>query len=356
MRVRMFAALREAAGTDEVDVAAATLPALLETLGDRYGPTFKARLAVASILVDGTVVPRDGDVDLEGVDEVALLPPVSGGASEPAGPGRGRIDHRMRYTRQLAGTLVLLAVLAGTLFAGFTAFAVAVTGLAALVLVDLSSLFTRVGARPVVPAAVVAALGGPLLAALDPDTAWERLPTLLAVSVLLAFSLVVMFGRRHGVVGGLSATAAVATLGGAGAAGLLLLRASSAGVQLVGGYLALVAVAELLGVPPGQRLRSATDPFRQFGPLVAGVVFVAAALLLWLEAFTYAVAGGLAVSVGVAAIAGRRLMWSFALAATEADVGSGRARSSAGPGWATAASATALLAAPLAYAVVRALG
>lgn len=81
VRVRLFAALREAAGTSEDSVAAATLPQLLETLCARYGPTFRARLAVSSVLIDGQHVRRDADIAVPDGSEVALLPPVSGGAA-----------------------------------------------------------------------------------------------------------------------------------------------------------------------------------------------------------------------------------------------------------------------------------
>ena len=80
VRVRLFAALREAAGTAEDTVAPGPLPELLDLLCDRYGPTFRARLAVSSVLLDGDHVARDARVDVCDGAELALLPPVSGGA------------------------------------------------------------------------------------------------------------------------------------------------------------------------------------------------------------------------------------------------------------------------------------
>jgi sulfur-carrier protein len=78
VRIRMFAALREAAGVAEVEVAPGPLGAILEGLQDRFGERFGAILGYASVLVDGerwtdrTATVPDGA-------ELALLPPFSGG-------------------------------------------------------------------------------------------------------------------------------------------------------------------------------------------------------------------------------------------------------------------------------------
>ena len=79
VRVRMFAALREAAGTDSVEVQATGLRQLLDQLCTTFGEPFSTRLGVASVLVDGTTVARGADHPLADGSEVVLLPPVSGG-------------------------------------------------------------------------------------------------------------------------------------------------------------------------------------------------------------------------------------------------------------------------------------
>jgi molybdopterin converting factor small subunit len=80
VRVRLFAALREAAGAEYVDVDAATAAALVEELAERYGEPMRSRLRVATLLVDGDSVPKtDVVVDLAGAQEVVLLPPFAGG-------------------------------------------------------------------------------------------------------------------------------------------------------------------------------------------------------------------------------------------------------------------------------------
>lgn len=81
VRVRLFAAAREAAGTGEAEVEAGPLPAVLGELRDRFGPEFARRLEVCSVLVDGQAVRRDDDADVRDGAEVAILPPVSGGGA-----------------------------------------------------------------------------------------------------------------------------------------------------------------------------------------------------------------------------------------------------------------------------------
>ncbi|MDP8929485.1 MAG: MoaD/ThiS family protein [Actinomycetota bacterium] len=79
VRVRLFAALRDAAGTSETVVQADRLSNLLDLLRARYGEPFASRLSRASILVAGEPVSHEEDVSLVGADEVVLLPPFSGG-------------------------------------------------------------------------------------------------------------------------------------------------------------------------------------------------------------------------------------------------------------------------------------
>lgn len=79
VEVRFFAGLRDAAGTSRLQVDAPDLPTLLAGLRDRFGEPFVSRLAASSVVVDGEPTAHDADVDLRDVDEIALLPPFSGG-------------------------------------------------------------------------------------------------------------------------------------------------------------------------------------------------------------------------------------------------------------------------------------
>lgn len=79
VRVRLFAALREAAETSETTVAPGVLPDVLTELEQRYGEPFVSRLRVASVLVDGDHVDRVAAVEIRDGAEIAVLPPFSGG-------------------------------------------------------------------------------------------------------------------------------------------------------------------------------------------------------------------------------------------------------------------------------------
>jgi molybdopterin converting factor small subunit len=80
VEVRMFAALRDAAGTGHALLEPGPLPALLEELSRRHGELFRQRLAISTVLVDGSPCRATDAVDVPDGAELALLPPVSGGA------------------------------------------------------------------------------------------------------------------------------------------------------------------------------------------------------------------------------------------------------------------------------------
>jgi len=76
-QVRLFASMREAAGRSHDEVPGATVAAVLDAAVERYGPDFAARLQQCRVWVNGE--PVDGDSPVGDADELAVLPPVSGG-------------------------------------------------------------------------------------------------------------------------------------------------------------------------------------------------------------------------------------------------------------------------------------
>jgi sulfur-carrier protein len=79
VRLRLFASAREAAGRPEDTFEASTLGDALAQARLAYGEPFVSVLETARVWVNGDE-PVDGDATLLGDDdEIAVLPPVSGG-------------------------------------------------------------------------------------------------------------------------------------------------------------------------------------------------------------------------------------------------------------------------------------
>ena len=76
--LRLFAAAREAAGTARDAVPGATVDDVLDAARSRYGERFSAVLADSRVWLNGE--PVTGSEAVGEGDEVAVLPPVSGGA------------------------------------------------------------------------------------------------------------------------------------------------------------------------------------------------------------------------------------------------------------------------------------
>lgn len=76
--LRLFASAREAAGTARDIVPGATVGEVLDAAEARYGRVFAEVLAGCRVWCNGEPITRDAEVG-EG-DEIAVLPPVSGGA------------------------------------------------------------------------------------------------------------------------------------------------------------------------------------------------------------------------------------------------------------------------------------
>ena len=77
VKVRLFAALRELAGASHVDAEGRTAGDVVDTLSARYGERFAKIAAVGSLVVNGERASRS--TVLADGDELAVLPPVSGG-------------------------------------------------------------------------------------------------------------------------------------------------------------------------------------------------------------------------------------------------------------------------------------
>ena len=76
--LRLFAAAREAAGTGRVVIEAATVGEVIDAACARYGERFAGVVARSRVWRNGE--PVDAGEPVSDADEVAVLPPVSGGS------------------------------------------------------------------------------------------------------------------------------------------------------------------------------------------------------------------------------------------------------------------------------------
>jgi molybdopterin converting factor small subunit len=86
-RLRLFAGLRDVAGTSSVDIDAPTVGRVIESAGERFGPAFSEAALRARVWVNGDEAEPEQTVGAS--DEVALIPPVSGGAGPMTDPPGG---------------------------------------------------------------------------------------------------------------------------------------------------------------------------------------------------------------------------------------------------------------------------
>jgi molybdopterin converting factor small subunit len=76
-QLRLFAQAREAAGVGQVTCEGSTVEEVLTEAIAMFGPLFAEVVQMSKVWVNGEEVPREFTVHNN--DEVAVLPPVSGG-------------------------------------------------------------------------------------------------------------------------------------------------------------------------------------------------------------------------------------------------------------------------------------
>ena len=76
--LRLFASVREAAaGERSITIEGTTVGAVVAAASDKFGDHFAALIPTCKVWVNGD--PADMDTVVDENDEVAILPPVSGG-------------------------------------------------------------------------------------------------------------------------------------------------------------------------------------------------------------------------------------------------------------------------------------
>ncbi len=228
-KLRLFANLREAAGVAEVRIEGASVGEVVDLAAAEYGAQFAAGLAHAKVWVNGEPAERDTAVASD--DEVALIPPVSGGAVAVRG-------------ETAAGYLISAGLGLALLMANFASlrwFVVVTVAVAGLWLWDLAG---HASARGVVinpyPAFISAAAAG--VGAFRWGFAGFAFAVVLGVAILLAWGLARPAYRPvEAIVGGVL----LAVAGGLAVGPLVLLRLRLA--DEVTAFLIVVGLATLAG-------------------------------------------------------------------------------------------------------------
>jgi MoaD family protein len=313
-RVRLFARLRELAGATEVELEGSTVDEILGQAVHRYGGEFEEGLRHSRVWINGD--PADGRSEVRESDEVALLPPVSGGA----GP-----SNELRLFGPFLVSLVLLVTNALNDPGWFIA---ALVGVAALWAWDLSENGAFPGPALRVPL-LVAALAGAVI-----PYAWNvgrggwggiGLAVLVAVLTVLIRGVIVVEGRDL-VSTSVALMAAVVTAGGVGS--LVLARISTtSGQRWLWLFLMMVIGARGAAVYLAGR-ELALDPLS--GSVVVAVIMgIAAALAFNLNgfaAFLVAIVVAVVLIVGAAfasLLSTREVYFAERLPGVLPDVGTG---------------------------------
>lgn len=286
-RVRLFANLREAAGTGDVEVGGATVAEILDQMSRMYGEEFREGLGHARVWVNGETAAPSTQIGEE--DELALIPPVSGGASvvrSGAGLQAG-----------LVALLVALVVVAN--LRGIELLAGALVALGGLWVWDLVSEAWRSGIYlerwPILLCAVVGAI-----------IPYRMGMTGLGVAAGVTVMLVLVWGvARFGVhaLTGLTGTFTGSLVVAMGIGSLVVTRLGSQGQDRINAFLLMVIAAGMVGSVVARYPLPLVDPLT--GSALAVVAFgLIAGSLFDMSVVTMLLVG---VTVALALIAGKAL-------------------------------------------------
>lgn len=288
-RLRLFANLRESAGTDSVDIEAATVGDLVDEATARFGAAFKTGLTSAGVWVNGETA--DAATPLAATDEVALIPPVSGGTTTNT-PGIDTVPNIL--------SVALVVAMLAVAWAAEEWFVIVAVGSVMAWVWDLSEMANR-GRDSFVafPPLVGAAVGGAF------SFAWgfNGLAGALAASTIVAVSWPV-FDKGNREFRSTAATTIVSAIAVLGAGGLVLIRLI--GSHAVVGFVVitvLTLVGSWVAASYGQAIQSVdANVGALLGALIAG-------LLSGMVIAELDIAAGLLGAVAIAAgvIAGRAL-------------------------------------------------
>jgi sulfur-carrier protein len=289
-KLRLFASLREIAGTSRLDIPAASVGEVIETAIEKFGPDFARGMETARVWLNGEEARLSDPVGEH--DEVVILPPVSGG-SQPSAVAAADLAVFLPLV------VAVFAVLAN--FQGQAIWAAALVAIVAGWALDLSGAFAS-RARAFAPLAVITASAASVLGAHILGDTGYGLSMAFAVAVVLGWAVAFPRYRQVEV---FAPTLLVGLLAALGSASLILTRSEfSPDPEAIDVFL----VASIVGVALGALVsRMPALPFLdRFSTTAIGAVVasVAAASLWELDVVGYLLVG---LGVAVALVAGQGL-------------------------------------------------
>ncbi len=281
-RVRLFANLREAAGAARVELPGSTVREVLDAAVDRFGPEFASGLTTANVWVNGEgALPTTPVSD---ADEVALIPPVSGGARTYAA--------QQDATPALLGLILLATILIANVIS-LQALVFAAVGAALAWQWDMGdTMRERAFAVPVIPGLIAVTLAG------NGAYRWG-VPGLagalaLGLMVVLAWPI---FDRSHRNLEAIGAAALMSLVASLGAGAAVMTRRESAAA------ITAFLVIMVLGAISAWAVRRFLPDLAGVDPnLAAAIGVLVGALIVGMTADTLAPA--VALVSGAVAIAG----------------------------------------------------
>ncbi|MEN8112861.1 MAG: MoaD/ThiS family protein [Actinomycetota bacterium] len=289
-KLRLFARFREIAGTDTLDVDDGTVGEILDRTGAEYGPAFTKALGAAGVWVNGKPVERTASVGPD--DEMALIPPVSGGSYATHEPPR-------TVAADPAENILAVVVLAALLVSAWLPlgwFVVIVVGSTLAWLWDLAETNAKVGGSINLYATLLAP---PIVAGATYAWGYPGFAGGFALAMAIALFWPI-FDTRWRDIESMAMTTSLVVIAGAGVGGLGMLRMME--TAFVSSFFLIVAAAIIAAIATAIYGGQAMDP--NVGTLLGAIV---AGFLVGVATTHIDLAIGLFAAVAVAAglIAGR---------------------------------------------------
>lgn len=303
-RVRLFAGLREAAHASEVMIDGETVGEVLETASSRFGSQFAAGLATAKVWRNGEEVDARQPVNPD--DELALLPPVSGGS--------------IAWGKELGsggiGTLIVVTgLILGNLAGDLGLWTPLLAAMVGLWTIDIAAAATERGYRIAVGALLGAEIAAMALIHLLGPSA---LMPALNMGVVFSLGAAVFVPRRRHLVS-MGVSAGIGTVACGALASLMLARSVFEPGGRTIGYFLGVSVGTIILAEVVKRMRTNRILNRQNTVVISVVVLSVLAAMLWgfsITAFLligFGLAAGYLAGEGFGALLRSGKLWSAPL-------------------------------------------